>query len=173
MRKGNGFTLLELLFSIAILTIIFSLVIPAIDNLRLFSQSAAATQELMAILNFSRQQSVTHKVSVSICPTNNKDTCGNDWRDPLIIFHDNNGNGLRDAGESLLRYSDILKRGEKLVWRSSGSQRYIRYKFRGETRNQNGRLSYCSKNNQTITQIIIYHTGRARVAGKTEVKQHC
>ncbi len=173
MRIRYGFTLIELLFSIAILVIIFSLVVPAIDNLRLFSQSAAATQELMAILNFSRQQSVTRKVSVAICPTRNKVACGNDWLDPLIIFHDDNGNGLRDTGESLLRYSDILNPGEKLVWRSSGSRRYIRYKFRGETRNQNGRLSYCSKNNQIITQIIIYHTGRARVASKTEVKQHC
>ena len=173
MRKGKGFTLIELLFSMAILTVIFSLVIPGLENLRLFSQSAAATQQLMALLNFSRQQSVTRKTSVSICPTKDKNTCSHNWRDSLIVFRDNNSNGLRDAEETILRYSDILADGEKLVWKASGSRRYIRYKFRGETRNQNGRLSYCSKENHVITQIILYRTGRARVAGEKEIKQHC
>jgi len=173
MRNNNGFTLIELLSSMAILTVIFSMVLPSLENLRLFSQSAAATQQLMAVLNFSRQQSVTYKTSVSICPTKDNNTCSHNWSDPLIIFRDNNSNGLRDAEENILKYSDILSEGEKLVWKASGSRRYIRYKFRGETRNQNGRLSYCSKKNRVITQIILYHTGRSRVAGAKEIKQHC
>ena len=173
MYASKGFTLIELLFAVAILTIILSLVIPSMERLRLFSQSAAATQQLMAILNFSRQQSVTYKTSVSICPTKNSHTCSNNWRDSLMVFNDKNSSGLRDTGENILKYTDIVEEGEKLVWKGSGSRRYIRYKFSGETRNQNGRLSYCSKNNHVVAQIIIYHTGRARVAGAREIKQHC
>ena len=173
MHNGKGFTLIELLFSIAILVVISSLVIPGFENLRVFSQSVAATQQLMATLNFSRQQSVTYKTSVSICPANHNNVCSDDWSKPLMVFRDDDGNGLRGPEENILKFSDPLANGEKLVWKSSGSRRYIRYKFSGETRNQNGRLSYCSRENHVITQIILYHTGRARVAGAKEIKQHC
>ena len=115
MYKSNGLTIIELLFAIAILTVILSLAIPGMESLRSFSQSTAATQQLMAVLNFARQQSVTHKISVSICPTQNNNNCSHNWRDPLMVFHDSNSSGLRDNGENILKYTDIRNDGEKLV----------------------------------------------------------
>lgn len=173
MQGRRGFTLIELLFSITLLAVILSLALPSLERLRLFSQSVSAAQQLMAILNFSRQQSVINKISVSICPTQDSVACSHNWDHPLMIFHDDNSNGSREAEETILRYSDILEKGEKLVWKASGSRDYIRYKFMGETRNQNGRLSYCSRKNRVIVQIVLYHTGRARVAKTRETKLHC
>ncbi len=90
-----------------------------------------------------------------------------------MVFSDHNNNQQRDNDESIERIVVPGHANEAIFWRASGSKRYIRYCFDGETRNQNGRLTICPENTALshTRQIVIFRTGRPRPALHSEIKE--
>ena len=91
-----------------------------------------------------------------------------------MIFVDKNNIGERDKDEPRLKYLSLLKEGEKLVWRSFGSKPYLSFDTIGTTGYQSGRIALCANSSYSKkVQIIVYRTGRARKAKKSELKEMC
>lgn len=112
MNKEHGFTLIELIVTLAIAAILVNVAVPSmktmIDNNRL----TAATNRLVGALGYARSEAVKQGAIVTICSSN---TAGNDcgsgadalWEHGWFVFIDSDSDGTPDSGE-IMRVGDPL-----------------------------------------------------------------
>jgi type IV fimbrial biogenesis protein FimT len=105
VREIHGFTLIELMVTIAVAAI---LVVVAVPNLRTFVQNSrinTQVNDLIADLSYARSEAIKRRTNVAVCQSTNGTTCaGGNWKDGRLIYADINGNGALDAGEVVLRF---------------------------------------------------------------------
>ncbi len=112
-----GFTLIELMITIAIIgiTLVFAgpNIISFIQNYRITTQ----TNNLLADLQLARNNSVSQGIRVSVCASTNGAACGGtNWSVGRIVFTDVNGNGAVDvATDTVLRVTEALSAGNTIV----------------------------------------------------------
>ena len=90
-----------------------------------------------------------------------------EWSSGWVVFADQNGNGIADTGELVLRRGTASTTGIHITGNTPVS-RYVRYTPTGETRMQNGGLqagtiTLChSDGQQAVRKLVISATGRLR-----------
>ena len=82
-----GFTLIELIISITILTILLMLTLPAFQTMLMNNRVLAATDSLANALNYARNAAVTQNIDVVVCPFSapGSTTCGNSWQNGWMV----------------------------------------------------------------------------------------
>ncbi len=105
-----GFTLIELMIVIAIIAIGLGIAAPSVRNLTLNAQMSAQANDLLADLALARSEAIKRNVRVAICSSSTGVACTGGtalrpapWEVGRIVFVDTDQNGLRDAGEEILR----------------------------------------------------------------------
>ena len=98
MKKlPRGFTLIELMVTISIAAVILAIGIPSFNAFVQKNRVVALSSGFISSVNYARIESVKRGVSVSVCPSGNKNqtTCGgaNDWNQGWIVFVDAAGSG--------------------------------------------------------------------------------
>lgn len=168
----RGFTLLELLCTLTIISILYSVAIPSFQSFIASTQRDVLKQKLFTLILYTRSKAAFQATNVILCPSTNQTDCINDWQEPLMIFSDTNDNKRRDDAEIIDRIEDIAQKNYQIRWRASGTSRYLRYVSDGSTVYQNGTFTLCPtiNNIEHIQKIIIYRSGRARKAQRNEIK---
>lgn len=113
--KQRGFTLLELMFAITLLAVLMGIGVPALRDFVRNGRIAAASNDIITDFNLARSESVKRRVAVTLCKSQDLETCDPDDGDPFrswIVFVDDadpavlaaeDGNGALDDGEVILR----------------------------------------------------------------------
>ena len=102
-RRQSGFTLTELMITVAVLAIVVTIAVPSFTNLINSNRLTAAANELVATVQTARMEAVRRNSSVVLCPTVNGTACsGTNW-ERLMVFSDEDGNGAADADEPVIR----------------------------------------------------------------------
>lgn len=117
-QREFGFTLVELMITLAILSIITSFALPSFREIILNQRIGSDTNELVGSLNLARSESVKRKIPVAICSKQSgaQSCSGNGkWNDGWLIWIDNNRDGVYDAGEEILRERPELSRSVELT----------------------------------------------------------
>jgi type IV fimbrial biogenesis protein FimT len=111
MNRNNGFTLIELMVTLAVAAILLTVGIPSfkemISNNRLTTQSNA----LVGFLQGARMEAVRRNRTVSVCVDDNlgSDACdGTDWAQGWRLWIDLDGDNNVDADETLRVKDGIL-----------------------------------------------------------------
>ena len=75
--KANqgGFTLIELMFTVIVLAVLLGIGLPSFREFRQASQMAAATNNLIADLNFARTEAIKRRQPVTLCRSDDGATC--------------------------------------------------------------------------------------------------
>jgi type IV fimbrial biogenesis protein FimT len=130
----QGLTLVELMIGIVIAAIVIGVGIPSFSNLIADNRLAVATNELIASMHFARSEAVRREVPVSICSSEDNQSCSGktDWGRGWIVFTDVEGtSGKMDAGDDLLFSNQTEGDGIRIVAENA----HVRYSPRGRSIN--------------------------------------
>ena len=101
--RQRGFTLGEVLTTLAVAGVSLSLVVPSLASVTRSNLRAGAINELVGTLHLARSEAITRNSPIVVCPSKDSRTCAPvAWESGWIRFVDVNGNFEADAGEAVL-----------------------------------------------------------------------
>lgn len=168
MRLDNqhGFTVMELMVTLAIAAILLSVAAP---NLSQFSQNSrlrARNFELLDSINVARSEAVKRGVQVVLCRSANGTSCGgtaNTWTTGWLVYVNATGTlAYEPPGDTLLRIGTGTSDGTAITTNSLGNQ-YLDYARTGAT-NEGGPAVFAicdSRGGAYGRSISVTQVGRA------------
>ena len=160
--KQTGFTLVELLVVVAIVSVIVGWGIPGMTGLVKETRKDRYVGELFQLIQLTRQTAISKGATAVLCPTKDGVNCQTNWNLPLMVFHDRNRNKVLDEGEPLIA-SAPSNSEITIKFSAFGGTKGLRYYSTGMTFNQNGSFTVCpaDKDETFGAAVIINRGGRA------------
>jgi prepilin-type N-terminal cleavage/methylation domain-containing protein len=166
MARDHGFTLLELLMTIAIAAMVLTLGLPSFGALKARNAQRVEVNALFHAVHLARKGSIMRKQVVSRCPTVDGNACnaGCDWSGGFLVFEnsDRDEPPELDDGEIVL-HRHLASPTVKITANRRGFT--LRATFLRAT---NGTLVVCDRAGRVKPRaLVISYTGRPRVAERT------
>jgi type IV fimbrial biogenesis protein FimT len=106
--RQSGFSLLEILISVAVMIIVLTIAIPNFTGVVRSNRLTTAVNDFVGALHLTRSEAV-RAGGATICASDNQEDCNStDWHDGWIVFSDFNSDGNHDADEPVIRASDSI-----------------------------------------------------------------
>lgn len=131
LRRINGFTLLELMVTVAVLAILATIAFPSFQATLRSNRMATTSNELIAALSLARSEAVKNTRGAGLCASSAGVSCdGSAWSGGWMVWGDTNRNGTFDAGEPVLRFAE----GRPSLKGVSGQELTVAFDARGRNR---------------------------------------
>ncbi len=164
MSKGNGFSLIEVIVTLAIAAIVLSIGVPSFQSYTQNNRQTIAINELATALQFARNSAITHRTRTAMCKSSDGANCTTDgtWTQGWIVFSDANNNNTLDAGENTLRVHGAVQ-GNVTISGNANTADLVAFNPQGILASLNGRITYCdSRGHNYATALFISRAGRVR-----------
>lgn len=161
--RKSGYSLLELLVTLALAALIFGLGLPSLAQLAADKRLRVETDALFHAVHLARKRSVTRHRVITICPSIDGAYCDteNRWSQGWIVFenHGVTATERRSPEEKLLDFHPIES---DITIRSNRSS----FAFRStHLRATNGTIVVCDPQGRAASRaLVVSYTGRPRVA---------
>ena len=160
--KQTGFTLLELMITIAVLGVLLGIAIPSFQTMILNSRLTTQANQVITALNYARSEAVKRGSPATVCSSNGGTACAGaiNWTTGWLVFADPDGDGVVDAGETVLRVWPALEGGNTLNY---GKDR-VTFRSTGFATGFNDTFQLCDKRGKDDARSTIVNAmGRAYV----------
>ena len=133
---ASGFTLIELMVTIAIIGLVALFGIPAFGDFVLNNRLRGQTSDFIGQLTHARSEAMRTATRVTVCPGTSSGCSGTEWEDGWVVFNDANANAAVDSGETVIGIGAALDGGNTL--RSAAFTTYISFRHDGSSTNVAG-----------------------------------
>ena len=179
MNKNiQGFTLIELIVTLAVFSILVAIAAPSFNAFTDSSRRASEVNNFSGTLAYARSEAIKRNSNVSVCArtsTVGAETCSavaNDWKYGWMVFDDTDVDGVLDADETLLRLFGPISNGSTITETTGNTtgtykaELAITFRGSGFITVANAEFKYCGPGNKArnARAIIISKTGRARLS---------
>jgi type IV fimbrial biogenesis protein FimT len=128
MNARSGFTLIEMLTVVAVLTILVTIGIPNFRTLIQNNRATSQANELLTMLQYARSEALKRGRPVSVCRSNNGTTCGGTWAEGWIAYVDGNAPGATGtAVAEVLRVWQGVGHGTAVVTTNMPAANFLRF----------------------------------------------
>jgi type IV fimbrial biogenesis protein FimT len=156
MNKYKGFTLIELMITVAIMSILLTVGLPSFQSIIASSRLTAAANAMVSALQLARMEALKQHKPVAITKKNG------DWKNGWIVFVDTNRNNSQGSDEPTIASFDAISPTVKIKPVSTYTN-YLDYDESGRV-NVGGNFLFCSPADTPteFRKVIIAATGRIR-----------
>ncbi|MDX1405812.1 MAG: GspH/FimT family pseudopilin [Woeseiaceae bacterium] len=170
MLKQKGYSLIELMTTIAVASVLITVALPGMQSFRLNSNMTGNLNELISGIHLARNTAITTNTRVTLCASSSGDNCeAVDWAEGWIAFVDRDSDQVVDANETVLRTGS---EAEGVTISSGQYPAFLMYRPNGRAMKNfvsenSGRFTFCDKRGAEYAKAIIVDlSGRPRVADK-------
>ncbi|MFM7330685.1 MAG: GspH/FimT family pseudopilin [Brachymonas sp.] len=174
----NGFTLVELMVTVALFAILMVLAVPSFNGVMASNRLTSTTNELFTAMSIAKSEAVKLGTRVTVCASSDGVQCSNDqsaWHSGWITFVDSTRTGTVsasvDSGETVLAIGQPVPDGLLI----SGQLAFVSFSADGRSRDMSGgfaiaRYRVCSTSS-SLTDAERYRELSTAVAGRLAVKR--
>ena len=176
-KSSAGFTLIELMITLAIAAILMTVAVPNLSAYRRNAELTGAANTFMASLNAARGEAMKRGMNAMVVPTSN----GADWNAGWVVFVDTNRSQTYDEStDTVVSSQAALPAGINItgVNSAAGTTPYVMFDASGYSRLKSGGFGALTltiaRSEGTATEqleqtrrIIIASTGRVRMCKPT------
>lgn len=163
-RKQQGFTLVELIISLCIISILLAYAMPGYFNFKKNQDMTQEVNRLVATINFARNQSISLGHHTILCSSQTMTGCdgGNNWHGGWMVFADVNENREFDANDLMLLNENAMT--NQVSAQSSEYRKIIRFDRLGAAPGTNLTVRFCDERGKDYGKaVIVSNVGRPRV----------
>lgn len=164
-RAHSGFSLLQLVITIAIAAALALVAVPSFASLLSRTQVSTHSNMIVESLSLARSQAIATQQKVHLCRLDDIDisdcavghSYANDWSSGWLVFVDSNNNNNFDSSDQLLQTVQLANK-VNIVFNQRG-----RLRFFPDGRARSAGFYLCDPQQQAYRHIFLLHSGRARV----------
>jgi type IV fimbrial biogenesis protein FimT len=125
-RYGSGFTILEVLIVIALVTILMAIGIPSFQYVTTANRISAEVNGLIGDMQYARAEAIKEGQTVVVCVFNGNSgtpgcATGNSWQNGWVVCSDPAADGACDAGQPVYRVQNPFTSTDTFVASSNTS----------------------------------------------------
>jgi type IV fimbrial biogenesis protein FimT len=158
-RKTTGFTLIELMVTIAVAVILLSIGIPGFQEMLTTNRTATVSNEFVTSMSIARSEAIKRHTNVVVTATNGSDT-NNEWGPGWKVWADLNSNGSQDGNDPDIKTVTAIT--GSIALDSAGGSTSFTYSGSGLV-NTAQNLYLCNKSGNPSRWIEVTATGRVSV----------
>jgi type IV fimbrial biogenesis protein FimT len=167
---SRGFTLIELMITIAVLAIGSMLAYPSFSNVIKSNRVATSTNNLIAAFNLARSEAIRSNRGGGVCPSKGGAECeGTDWNEGFIAFVDQDASGTWSSGDTVIRF---FEPNDALAFTAEGTEpagsgvEVIPFERSGRTKqviNLSVKAATCKTGQEYVRLIKVTKAGQTRM----------
>jgi type IV fimbrial biogenesis protein FimT len=166
----QGFTLVELMVTIAIIAIICMLAAPFLLQIQKKNEAEWFHTNFSNAFSNARSWAVIHHQPIVICGSSSiSNLCDHRWDSGIAVFIDKNNNSQYDNEEKLLKYEQSVIRYAEIKLKISLGKRVIKVTSdRALFSGYFGKFLYCSSDAKLTRAVIWGVMGNKRISKDTD-----
>ena len=161
-RSQYGFTLTELIVTIAIIAIITSVAFPYVQEQLSQAEQQRLVLELKSIIRQGRHQAMALRQRLVLCGSSDGIHCGDEtsWQQGWLLFNDQSRDRIRQDTEAIIYSRSLELKYGQLTWRGFGVANHLLFNPEtGLMLGSNGTLTYCSSIPQHSRKVVVSYMG--------------
>ncbi|QYJ85253.1 GspH/FimT family pseudopilin [Shewanella mesophila] len=161
-----GFTLVELMVTLIVLTILVGIAAPNLTELYDAMRSNANIRTIQQTIQYGRNAAISYGVRVTTCPIKDYQ-CDDNWQNGLTVFTDSGEKNIIDSNDKILIQTAPFNNRDTVIYNRTS----VRFQPDGLAYGTNGTLRYCpsSKTSPYSKAVIINQAGRVRFSKDTNI----
>lgn len=167
LRRSFGFTLVELMVTIAVVAILAAIAFPSFQTTLRTNRVAAANNEILGLVNLARSEAIRSGRGGGVCGSATGAECDGQWALGLLAFSDPDGEGTLGEAGAALRFVAVNP-----DMQITGPEEEIAFDGRGRRRASSDQIvalrpETCTEDMEQQRELVINASGQLRSIKET------